>query len=471
MARKLYVLLTTISFCLPTNQGAAVVYVQSQVPGQPVNNAPLTRTEQASIESLFNRRKHYFLSMQNIERACFTALDASINSAFKVSNNPNIWGWHAGMQVLDILDQLSATYGQPTPAVLEANNHIFRSPTLAANAPKVLFCHIKECTQKALLGQNPYTDKQLITNTIRLLLTTGLYVRVFKDWDQLLEPNKTWIELHWMIQEAFQHWLNATAPTASHQGYAPALPFQQNAFRALAGKDLDDDSADTIAAQMAALTYQSQLTVTTATNSSQRMDQYTQTPAHQQEQLQKNQHQIMEQMAALSFNQSNAGQGIGCQRRSPPPPGAPFVPIQFRGNNFGGQGGQGCGRGRGCGCGRGPPAFTARRTPPLMSITAGRVPAFAGAHPAAGGGYYTPARQANTQMQPYSNLTKKHANWNACYSCGFNVAKGHTSQTCPHHLRRPDHNEYFTQQNSQQYINAGYNCSTKLCHKTVSPQM
>jgi hypothetical protein len=40
------------------------------------------------------------------------------------------------------------------------------------------------------------------------------------------------------------------------------------------------------------------------------MDQYIQTLAHQQEQLQKNQHQIMEQMAALSFNQSNAGQGI-----------------------------------------------------------------------------------------------------------------------------------------------------------------
>ncbi len=49
MARKLYALLITIPFCLPTNPGAAAVYVQSQVPGQPVNNTPLTRTEQASI--------------------------------------------------------------------------------------------------------------------------------------------------------------------------------------------------------------------------------------------------------------------------------------------------------------------------------------------------------------------------------------------------------------------------------------
>jgi hypothetical protein len=63
--------------------------------------------------------------MQNIERACFTALDASVNDAFKVSNDPAVQGWHAGMRVIDILDQLSATYRQPTPAALKANDRIF----------------------------------------------------------------------------------------------------------------------------------------------------------------------------------------------------------------------------------------------------------------------------------------------------------------------------------------------------------
>ncbi len=85
------------------------------------------------------------------------------------------------MKVIDILDQLSSIYGQPTPSALKANNHIFRSPTSAANAPKVLFRRIEECTETALLGQNPYTDKQLITNTIRLLLTMGLYFPAFED--------------------------------------------------------------------------------------------------------------------------------------------------------------------------------------------------------------------------------------------------------------------------------------------------
>jgi hypothetical protein len=112
--------------------------------------------------------------MQNIEGACFTALDASVNDAFKVSNDPAVHGWHASMRVIDILDQLSATYGQPTPAALEENDHIFRSLTSAADPPEVLFRCIEECTETALLGKNPYTDKQLIMNAIRLHLSTGL---------------------------------------------------------------------------------------------------------------------------------------------------------------------------------------------------------------------------------------------------------------------------------------------------------
>ena len=95
------------------------------------------------------------------------------------------------MKVINILDQLSLIYGQPTPSALEANDYIFRRPTSAADAPEVLFRRIEECAEKALLGQNPYTDKQLITNEIRLLLTTGLYIRAFEDWDQLTDAAKT----------------------------------------------------------------------------------------------------------------------------------------------------------------------------------------------------------------------------------------------------------------------------------------
>ena len=48
---------------------------------------------------------------------------------------------------------------------------------------------------------------------------------------------------------------------------------------------------------------------------------------------------------------------------------------------------------------------------------------------------------------PYSNPVKLYANWNMCYSCGFDVEDGHTSQTFPVHLRKPNHQVGFNRTN------------------------
>ena len=77
-----------------------------------------------------------------------------------------------------------------------------------------------------------------------------------------------------------------------------------------------------------------------------------------------------------------------------------------------------------------------------------------------------PIQQA---QPPYSNVVKRYANWNACYSCGFDVADGHTSMSCPPHLRKATHQIGFNCQNAQQYINLGHPCSTRNRHKTQFP--
>jgi hypothetical protein len=58
---------------------------------------------------------------------------------------------------------------------------------------------------------------------------------------------------------------------------------------------------------------------------------------------------------------------------------------------------------------------------------------------------------------------KRFANWNACYSCGFDVANGHTSQTCPLHLRKPDNDKYFTQKKCP----AIHQCGVWMQHKNA----
>jgi hypothetical protein len=250
MSHGMYALLTPTPFRRPNNPGPAAVYTRND----PANMTPLTHTEQASINTAFARKRHYYQLLINIKCACFIALNAKIDDAFKVSDIPTIVGWHAGMENQDILDQLSQTYGQPTPAALEINNVTFRGSYSAANAPEVLFQCIKNCAEIAILGNNPYTDWQLINNTIRLLLTTGLYIRAFEEWDHLLPGAQTWIKLRRLIQEAFQRCLNATAPTAGGHGYAPV--YHQNAFIIIGTNDSNDKEllANMVATQVAALT-------------------------------------------------------------------------------------------------------------------------------------------------------------------------------------------------------------------------
>jgi hypothetical protein len=162
MGQELYALLTPNPFCLPNNPGPNAVYIRPINPSNPGvvpdPAVPFTRMEQATINSMFTHHKNYYRLMINIKQACFTAIDACINNAFKVSNNPTIQGWHTGMTAMSILDQLSDLYGKPTPAALEGNNTRFRSPYLAADPPKLLFHRIEECAKIALLGHNTYTN-------------------------------------------------------------------------------------------------------------------------------------------------------------------------------------------------------------------------------------------------------------------------------------------------------------------------
>jgi hypothetical protein len=304
MSRAMYALLVTggSAFCTPADPGPAAVYTRAD----PTDVTPLTRTEQATIDASFAREKHYFQSYTNITRVVYAALRTSVNEAFQVSNIAGVTGWPASMAIREMLDQLSSTYGLPTPAALEINDNEFRRPYSAADAPEVLFHRIENCAEIAIIGGNPYTDRQIVMNTIRLLLTTGLYIRMFEEWDRLALADQTWIELRRLIQESFQRRLNATAPTAGGHGYANAPAFN-NAFGALEEASDDDSVATAVASQVAALTYQSQLTASTAANHSQRQEQQFAQLAAVQDATNATLNQIIDSLSAVALNVHDSG--------------------------------------------------------------------------------------------------------------------------------------------------------------------
>jgi len=217
------------------------------------------RAEQSTNDMSFKRGENYWKSYMNIQRAVFNCLDDGINDAFKVSNDPALTGWNALMEPREMFDQITATYGHPTPAALLQNDMLFRSVYSPQDAPELLFRRIEDYQEVQILGEDPYTAQQLLNNAVRLLLQTGLYTRDFEDCDRKLAPNKIWTNLKTFIHEAYTRQLNATSITTGAQGY-----YVQNAYAALAEEsEDDDDDVQMVITQMAALTTQSQLTAST----------------------------------------------------------------------------------------------------------------------------------------------------------------------------------------------------------------
>jgi hypothetical protein len=199
--------------------------------------------------------------------------------------------------------------------------------------------------------------------------------------------------------------------------------------------------------------------------------------------MHKNMHQLIEGLNAIAFNISNKGCGVGCFARQSPygsgygrrsrgpahpdPRGRGFPPTSM----YGGY--------------PSPGGFTGGRFPRFMPQAA---PQISPAGPPQGCGpqpYRAPGRPGmplpsmghapfvapQPQQHPFSNTVKCHANWNVCYSCGFDVADGHTSMSFPAHLCKASHDIYFMCQNVQQYIDLGHPCSTRNKHKTLLSNM
>jgi hypothetical protein len=90
------------------------------------------------------------------------------------------------------------------------------------------------------------------------------------------------------------------------------------------------------------------------------------------------------------------------------------------------------------------------------------------APPNAGGGPGPFAQMTPTKMGHAPSPIKRFANWNACFSCGFELEDGHMSATCPLMWRKPNHQVNYTRENAASF--AAYGPCTKGQHKTQFPQ-
>jgi hypothetical protein len=153
-------------------------------------------------------------------------------------------------------------FGQPGGVLMWNNDKLFCSDILPNNAPELLFLRIKQCQEVAIIACNPYSEKQLITNTIHLLLQSGIFpMKEFEDWEAT--NNKTLTSLKTFVHGALQRRLVAVGihgTTSGQQGYAPTM----NPYAMLA-ENLDSDNNTTVTQMAPAITVGSTLGNTYAT--------------------------------------------------------------------------------------------------------------------------------------------------------------------------------------------------------------
>ena len=200
MDPTMYSMIEINPFAIPINPGPTPTY----------NNGFQTPQQMKITKQLWENNRHYFLSYENIHRACFRLLDDIVRPEFKVSNIPGLQGWNSTMTIQAILGQLEFTFGRPSATVLFQNNATFALPFNQMDTPESLFQRIEECQEVAVLGGTPYTDAQIVGTTMYLFLQSGIFpTKEFETWETIVP--KTWPALKLHIQSAYQQKLIASS--------------------------------------------------------------------------------------------------------------------------------------------------------------------------------------------------------------------------------------------------------------------
>jgi hypothetical protein len=377
------------------------------------------------------------------------------------------------MSIIDILGQLQVLYGKPNMMMLYTNDTLFCSPLTSGNLPEMLFYRIEQCQEIQRIGNLPYSEEQIIANTVRILLQANIFpLKEFGAWEAVTlksyQKLKSYPTLKTFIHAAYGRRLTALAlcSTSIQNGYAYQTMY--NVLKDGNDDDTDDDTVTTITQTDAGAKGGATPSGGTANSAA---------VAATINQLSANQTAIVSQMAAATAQMAalsvlpppaqNTRAYAPHNQFYVPPNQQVAVPMQqpfsatgaYPAGRGGQRGGRGCNQG-GCQGGH-------SHTPFAEAMRgAGAAPMMTKMMPR-GGNIAQPPPPRMQQRRKKTNIYKIHSNWNVCVSCGFDIKDRHTSITCP--FKWWNHQDLFTRGHAQQFIAAGYNPCTKGMHKMVLP--
>jgi hypothetical protein len=197
------------------------------------------------------------------------------------------------MSIIDILNQLQDLYGKPTMMMLFQNNVMFCNPMAPTDSPKMLFYRIEQCQEIQCIGKLPYSDEQIIANSVQILIQANIFpLKEFDTWEAMTP--KKYPALKTFIHEAHSCCLMVMVlcSTSGQSGYAHQTIY--NILEAGINEDANNNTVTTIKQTAAVTAATGIMTPSSSIAISAKV-------AAAINQLSANQAAIMSQMAAMSF--------------------------------------------------------------------------------------------------------------------------------------------------------------------------
>ena len=411
----------------------------------PTFPAGTTVADRQTLTSAHAANMRSYLTCQTTENILKTMLENAIEHSYLAGIHSATLGFGA-RTLQDIFLHLYQTYGRISPASLQANTTKLTTP-IAAHLPiALIFRQIEDCQRFALAGQTPLTNEQIIRAAESLILATGKYQLAYREWIGLPAPQKTFNNFRIRFSNEYLIQNEMQASTAQSQGFVGQVAEEPDLSEAVA------NFAQASAADRSAFT---QLTDTNA-YLQRNLAQVSASNDELYTQIADLQNQV--NMMNLVQNPSPPAYQPAQQPTRPQPPrytapqqpapyNAPYQPPhQQPYNHMAGHQGRGRGRnnGRNEQFGMPNPYGNLNPTNPYLlnaqNHQYGRAPGRANRNQRPYWAQGAQATQGRAEFQNPPSLVKRFANWNYCFSHGFDVKDDHESCNC----RNPAWNHNWT---------------------------
>ena len=178
---RTYTTLTGVPFILPTNPGTG--------PTIPAGSSgpQIYQFERAHKEEL-RQWQETTRTDQALQQQLLSVFDEEYLRGLS-----NLHMGYVGVSTNTMLQHLYDNYGVITAVDIEDNDTTMRSDYNPSQPIEVLFHQIETAVEYAEAGNRPYDPKQVVNRAYLLILKTSLYPEACKDWENKMEPLKTWV--------------------------------------------------------------------------------------------------------------------------------------------------------------------------------------------------------------------------------------------------------------------------------------